>query len=155
MAGLMLLAACGGDSAQSNSDSPEKQIAAMGKRVYNQQCITCHQSDGKGVPNVYPTLHGTEWVVGDKGRLVRLLLDGMKGPITVKGNDYNAVMTAHGPVLNDKQIAAVLTYVRKNFGNNASKVTTDEVTAVRMADEHDGAWQASELRSATGIPTPE
>lgn len=148
--GAFWLAACGGG--QPAEETPAERSEAIGERVYNQQCITCHQADGKGVPGVYPPLRGTGWVTGDKGRLIRLVLDGMRGPIVVKGQQYDNVMTPHERLLNDEQIAAVLTYVRQHFGNDASPVTPDEVMAVREADRHEGLWDADELRDETGIP---
>lgn len=152
--GLWLTATAGCGGGQTEEVTPEERFARLGERAYRNQCATCHQMDGQGVPGIYPPLHGTEWVIGDKGRLIRLTLDGLRGPIEVQGETYDAVMTPQG-YLTDEQIAAVLTYVRSHFGNEASAVTTDEVTAVRLADEHEGFWTADELRDVTGIPDVE
>ncbi len=144
------LAACGGDDLPADA-TPEQRFAALGARTYTSNCQTCHQADGLGREGVYPPLAGTEWVTGDEGRLIRLLLNGMRGPITVAGVEYNNIMTPHGQ-LNDDQIAAVLTHVRSSFGNASSAVTPDDVAAVRAANTQRGIWQAADLETATGIP---
>ena len=144
----LLLAGCQGEG---NGPAAPADAAALGQRVYANNCRTCHQATGLGVPGAYPTLAGTEWVNGDKGRLVRLTLSGLRGPITVDGKPYNNVMTAHA-FLSDDQLAAVLTYVRSNFGNAAGPVTPAEVAAVRAANERDEPWTAAELQNQTGIP---
>lgn len=138
---LLVLSACT-DTSPSSTDP--------GARVYNTNCVTCHQPQGQGIPGVYPPLQQTEWVNGDEGRLIRLVLNGMRGPIEVNGVQYNSVMTAHD-FLSDDQIAAVLTYVRSNFGNASGPVSPDDVAAVRAAREHRSLWTADELESRTGI----
>jgi mono/diheme cytochrome c family protein len=122
-----------------------------GEAVYTKYCITCHQQDGQGIPDAFPPLAGGEWVVGDEGRLVRLVLNGMQGPITVRGERFNNVMTPHG-FLSDGQIAAVLTYVRSSFGNHAPPVDSATVAAVRAANTHEGLWISTVLETHTGVP---
>lgn len=146
----LLAAACGGDDLPADA-TPEQRFAALGARTYTSQCQTCHQADGKGREGVYPPLDGTDWVTGDRGRLIRLVLNGMRGPVEVKGVTYNNIMTPHGH-LSDDQIAAVLTHVRTSFGNDASAITPDQVARVRAASTQRGIWQASELETMTGIP---
>jgi mono/diheme cytochrome c family protein len=140
---LLLLPACGDDSER----TPEER----GQRIYRAYCLSCHQADGSGIASMYPPLQQTDWVEGDEGRLIRLVLNGLAGPIVVKGEEYNNIMPAHG-TLSDDQIADVLTYVRQNFGNDASAITADEVHAVRAANDRRGMWNAEELERATGIP---
>jgi len=101
-----------------------------GKLVYTQQCLTCHQADAGGVPNMTPPLIKTKWVLGDKTTLVQVVLKGMTGNIDVDGDRYHNVMAPHSE-LSDQQIADVLTYVRNNFGNKARAVTAAEVKAIR------------------------
>ena len=98
--------------------------------LYYTYCAACHQRNGKGASGRFPSLVGTDWVTGDKERLIKILLNGMEGPIEVNGESYNGVMPQHS-FLKDEEIAEVLTYIRKNFGNNASAITKEEVAALR------------------------
>ncbi len=99
--------------------------------VYSTYCIACHQSDGKGDGNRFPPLAQSEWVNYNTDRLIYVVLNGLKGPVTVKGQSYNEVMPAHGSFLTDAQIAEVLTYIKSNFNNLPEVVTPAEVSAVR------------------------
>ena len=101
-----------------------------GKMIYMQFCLACHMENGEGVPGLYPTLVQTEWVLGDKKRMIETVLHGMEGPIEVNGEQFNNVM-AKLDYLGDKDIADVLTYIRTNFGNSADPVTTSDVNLVR------------------------
>jgi mono/diheme cytochrome c family protein len=108
-----------------------------GHEVYSREghCITCHQSDGKGLPAaMFPPLAGTKWINGSEERLIKLTLHGLLGPIEVKGKKYpgQVPMTAFQQ-LNNEEIAAVLTYVRNTFSNNAPMVTPAKVAEVRKA----------------------
>ena len=78
----------------------------------------------------YPPLIKTDMVLNDKDKLIEITLNGLSGKIEVNGKIYNNIMPPHSH-LSDKQIADVLTYVRKSFGNNASEVTVEEVQKVR------------------------
>jgi len=101
-----------------------------GKGVYAQYCQVCHQASGEGLAGNYPPLAGTEWVTGDKSRLIGIILNGLEGEIEVNGEKYNNIMASHS-YLTDKQIADVLTYIRQSWGNEASAVTPEEVAAER------------------------
>ena len=100
-----------------------------GAAIYKQYCLTCHQVNGSGVPGLNPPLRGTDWVNGDKARLVGVLLNGLQNA-EIEGETYDNVMPAHD-FLTDTQIADVLTYVRSNFGNKSDAVTVGDVTAQR------------------------
>lgn len=104
-------------------------VKVPGQLIYEQNCLTCHQANGSGVPNLNPPLRGTDWVLGDKTRLINVILNGLQGQ-EIEGDTYDNAMPAHD-FLTDTQIADVLTYVRSNFGNKASEVTADEVKALR------------------------
>jgi mono/diheme cytochrome c family protein len=106
-------------------------IKQPGQVIFEQNCLSCHQANGSGVPNLNPPLRGTEWVVGDKTRLINVLLKGLQGQ-EIEGEMYDNAMPAHD-FLDDTQIADVLTYIRSNFGNKADAVTAAEVKAVRGA----------------------
>lgn len=127
--------------------TPE-QILAKGKQLYA-TCATCHQPNGAGVPGAFPPLAGSEWVTEGEGRLIRLLLHGLGGPIQVKGNTYNGAMPAFGPGSgynwNDEKISHVLSYIRHEWGNNASFITREQVEAVRKAESRKAPWTQAEL----------
>ena len=108
-------------------------LLASGKSVYAQNCLTCHMADGLGVDGMNPPLAKTDYVLGDKIRLTKVLLNGLQG-VEIDGEKYHGVMPAQA-TLTDAQIAAVLTYVRNSFGNKASAVTVAEVKAVRVGNK--------------------
>ncbi len=110
--------------------NPLQASIARGRQVYTEQCLTCHQADGGGVQNMNPPLIKTKWVLGDKARLIEIVLKGMTGDIEINGDEYHNVMPPH-EFLTDQQIADLLTYVRNSFGNKAKAVTVAEVKAVR------------------------
>lgn len=121
-----------------------------GKTIYDSHCLNCHQLDGKGLPGIYPPLAASEWVAGDKDALIKILLHGLTGPITVKGETYGdktpIPMPASG--LDDKQISEVLTYLRSGFGNRADAVTDKEVRAIRERHkDRTTSWTMLELTS--------
>lgn len=101
-----------------------------GKGVYTQYCLPCHQEDGTGVPNLNPPLRKSDWVNGDRNRLIKVILEGLEEEIEVNGESYNRVMAAHS-FLTDKQVADVLTYIRSNFGNTSDAIKEEEVKALR------------------------
>jgi glucose/arabinose dehydrogenase/mono/diheme cytochrome c family protein len=102
----------------------------MEERLYNTFCGTCHQRNGQGVRNRMPPLAGTDWVTGNKERLIMVVLNGLQGPIEINGEAYNSVMPPHR-FLKDEEIGTILTYIRRSFGNNAGPVSADEVKKVR------------------------
>jgi mono/diheme cytochrome c family protein len=125
---------------------------ALGKKQFDAVCITCHQAQGQGVPGVYPPLAGSEWVNGPTDRVIRIVLYGLKGDVHVEGKVFNAAaMPVFGQVAGsayswpDQKIAAVLTYVRQDFGNKAGPVTEEEVAAVRSAVGNRKEWSEAEL----------
>jgi|SRR4051794_6648060 mono/diheme cytochrome c family protein len=113
--------------------SGDNEALLAGKKVYesNLGCAICHQNDGLGKPGQFPPLAGSEWAQGAPSRMIRIPLCGLSGPITVKGQAWNAAMPNVGSILTDDQLAAVLTYIRKSWGNTASEITPDMVKKVR------------------------
>jgi mono/diheme cytochrome c family protein len=103
----------------------------LGKRVFTTICQTCHQVSGQGVPGVFPPLAGSEWAQGSEERIIRIVLFGLNGPITVEGKEYNNAMASLGGMLKDEQIANVLTYVRSEWGNSAPEVKAETVARIR------------------------
>lgn len=106
-----------------------------GKRVFTNNCSSCHQTHGMGLEGAYPPLVGSEWVLGSEEAVARIVLHGLSGPVTVKGATFNGAMPSfgvEGPVpLRDEQIAQVLTYIRSEWGNNAPAVTAETVARIR------------------------
>jgi mono/diheme cytochrome c family protein len=117
-------------AAKATTDPATAASITRGAVVYKNVCITCHQADGGGVPNMNPPLIKTQYVLGDKTRLAHIVLAGLAEPIEIDGDEYKQHMPAQG-YLTDQQVADVLTYVRNNFGNKASAVQVAEVKAVR------------------------
>ncbi|NBB79836.1 MAG: c-type cytochrome [Verrucomicrobia bacterium] len=137
---------------------PEISLVERGARIYRNQCAQCHQAEGNGVAGVYPPLAGADWVTGHPEVIARILINGLNGPIEVAGNTYNGNMPAFGPnglALNDRDIAAVITYVRQEWGNAASEVTPDMINQyVGDYGSRTAPWKAEELREGLG-PVPE
>lgn len=129
--------------------SGEGAILVRGKVVYEQVCALCHGADGNGKPGQAPTFVGSEWVITDTtGRLIRIPLQGLNGPIKVKGEEWNLAMPAMGAALPDDDLAAVLSYMRNAWGNKASLITPEEVAAVRAATaSRTQPWTAAELEA--------
>lgn len=129
---------------------PDKVIFKKGAEIFNREghCITCHQSDGKGLPAAqFPPIAGSEWITGSEERLIKLTLHGLQGPIEVKGTQYPGVvpMTPF-KMLSDEEISAVLTFVRNTFGNKASVITPTSVKKVREETKSQpGFYSAADL----------
>jgi len=119
------------------NDNLYKDKAIPGGQVYNYYCISCHQGNGRGDENRFPPLDGSEWVNGDKKRLIGAVLNGLNIPIEVKGRPYNNLMPQHS-FLKDEDIAGVLSYVRQHFNNNPDKITAKDVAEVRKASMNKG-----------------
>lgn len=97
-------------------------------------CVTCHQPNGKGLDaSGFPPLNASKWVTGSEDRLIKLTLNGLLGPIEVNGKKYpgQVPMTPFGMMLNDQEIADVLTYVRNSFTNEANPISAAKVKEIR------------------------
>jgi mono/diheme cytochrome c family protein len=110
--------------------TPVKTSIARGKIVYTNVCLACHMSYGEGVPNMNPPLINTVYVLGNKTTLIKIVLHGFNEDVEINGQTYSNTMSPHDN-LTDQQIADVLTYVRRSFGNKASRVNAIEVSTVR------------------------
>ena len=109
------------------------RLAARGRETYTTACAGCHQPDGGGIPNAAPPLAGSDWVAGPGERLINVVLHGLYGPVRVNGVVWNLHMPGLGAALDDGQVAGVLTYIRRAWGNSAASVQPAEVAAVRAA----------------------
>ena len=132
------------------ADKPTDPIA-VGKRLYAAQgCVACHQATGVGQPGAIPPLAKSDWVLGSTARINRILLQGMQGEVKVVDQTYNGNMPAFGVKLKDEQIAAVLTYIRQEWGNKAEAISTELVTAAREATkDQSNPWSSADLLAIT------
>ena len=118
-----------------------------GAALFQTYCAACHQADGAGSPDGrIPPLADSPWVSGPEDRIILIVLHGLRGRIDVKGQTYNVEMLAFGQILADEQIAAILTHVRRQFGEPSAPVTAERVARVRAetADRFE-YWTVDEL----------
>jgi mono/diheme cytochrome c family protein len=115
-----------------NSSNTAASSIAAGKKVFVQYCLSCHQADGAGVQRLNPPLIKTPYVLGDKTKLINIVLKGFSEDVEINGEYYSNTMPTHD-FLKDQEIADVLTYVRNSFGNKASAIKLAEVTSARAA----------------------
>ena len=131
--------------ASMNPKSAGDEFRIMGQEVFNKTCSLCHQPNGMGKEGTAPPLVGSEWVLAPgPNRIVHAVLNGLTGPVTVKGKEWNLTMLAWKEQYDDKHIAAVLTYIRSTWGNNAPPVKPEQVTAARK-EGHPGYETSAEL----------
>lgn len=115
---------------QKNLPAQSEAKVLPGKAVYEENCLSCHQSDGSGVPGMHPPLTPGSWVGKDPKELIAIMMKGLNGKIEVNGEVYNDLMPSHAQ-LSDQEIADVLTYIRASFGNNYNAVTPEMVKDAR------------------------
>ena len=130
----------------------EVDMMALGKRVYNQNCVACHQSTGLGLPGVYPPLVDSQWVQDNPARLIKIVLSGLAGKVEVNGMEFNNAMTPFNR-LSDQQIAAVLTWLRTDpeHKNDSYPVSPDLVAQVRAEyGSRTDPWSQQELEAIHG-----
>ncbi len=123
-----------------------------GKIVYAANCVACHQGNGLGIAGAFPPLAASEWVLTDPQLPAQILLHGLQGPIEVAGQTYAGVMPvmAH---LSDDELAAVLNYIRSDWGNDALKITSEWFGEQRALFPDRGPWEGSaELIAEFGEP---
>ncbi|MBL4671787.1 MAG: nitrite reductase, copper-containing [Arenicella sp.] len=105
------------------------QRVQFGQRIYQQNCMACHQSNGEGIKGAFPRLAGSDYLLGNPKKSISALINGLSGKIVVNGESYNGVMPAVN--LNDEQIANVLTYVLNTWNNNGGEITPNNVAEIR------------------------
>ena len=121
--------------AEAASKAPESIISddwqALGKQVYGNNCLACHQATGLGLPSVFPPLKGNPAVLSDDPKdHIEAIINGLSGK-TIDGVAYGSPMPEFGSSLNDEQIAAVVNHERSEWGNNAKLINVDDVKKVR------------------------
>src|ERR1700757_396809 len=127
-----------------------------GKKIFAANCQTCHQANGLGVAGQYPPLAGSEFTTGGSRRPAMIVLKGLQGPVTVKGQQFgSAVMQPWDKTLIDQKIADVLTYERSEWGNNASPVTAEQIAALRKElANHPNSFTEPEILAAPDEDLP-
>lgn len=136
---------------KSSLTGSDRELFVIGKEIYAREgfCATCHQEDGGGLAaSGFPPLKGTPWVTGSPERAIKIVLKGLLGPIEVAGKEYpgQVPMTPFEGMLDDSEVAAVLTFVRNSFGNQASPISPDMVKKIREEiKDHEGFYNPSDL----------
>jgi mono/diheme cytochrome c family protein len=139
-----LTAGAAGDTAATAPVDP----IAEGKRIFGTNCAACHQTSGLGVAGAFPPLVGSEWVTGPEQTVVRILLNGLGGPVSVKGATYNGAMPAWKESLSDDDIAHVISYIRQWSPNAAAPVAASTVADLRKENaSRTGPWTEAELKA--------
>jgi mono/diheme cytochrome c family protein len=152
------------DGSESDSAAPlvnyesltadQAERAKLGSKMYTLLCSSCHQPHGLGTPGVAPRLAGSEWVNGSPGRLSQIVLRGLVGPIEVSGEEWNLHMPGIGGsgAVNDDDLAAILTFIRRAWGNTADPVAPDLIARERQASaDRKFPWTGPEL-AGKGAP---
>lgn len=131
--------------AKTGAAEAPQSLAQQGKAVYA-QCQACHQATGLGVPGQFPHLAKSEYVNGGEKRLIALLLKGIQGPLTVDGKPFNGAMPPWEATLSPKKIAAVASYIRKEWGNTGGEISEAKVLAAKKEFAAQAApWTEAEL----------
>lgn len=121
-------------------------VLADGGQLYTANCVACHQANGTGLPGVFPPLSNSEWVVAkDPSTLIKIVLHGVQGPLTVSGAKYDGLMPHFDDKFSDAEMAAIVNHVRTSFGNTASKTDAAHVAKVREQTKgRAAAWKGDE-----------
>ncbi len=82
--------------------------------LYRAKCAACHGTDGNGSPGLYPPLRDSEWLSEEPSRLPEILMNGLQGPITVRGQEWNAIMLPPG-LSSEEEMNTIILYIRKHF----------------------------------------
>jgi mono/diheme cytochrome c family protein len=122
--------ACLATAALATAEAPAPDAQPPGQRLYSAHCLSCHQADGGGVPNMQPAIAGGTWVKGDARALALFVMTGGFDSAARKDSDVGNVMPPFRQ-LADADLAEILTYIRQKFGEGASPVTAAEVGEAR------------------------
>lgn len=125
--------------------APERALAERGRALYEQTCASCHQLSGRGDAGLAPPLRDSPWVLGDPDVFVRVVLHGLRGPLTLGDTTWDGEMPAHE--LSDEDLAGLGTYLRREWGHDAGPLTPEFVRDVRARHaQRRSAWSVQELR---------
>ena len=126
--------------------SAQTSDPGQGGMLYGKHCAACHRADGLGANGGGPPLAGSSWVSGPESRLIRIVLQGVRGSIQIRGETYNREMLGFGPVLSDQEIASLLTFVRRQWGTHAASVEPEAIRRIRaLTEDRTDYWTAEEL----------
>jgi mono/diheme cytochrome c family protein len=147
------------DGVDASGPEPRAALAAFssrGARIYSARCQACHGPDGRGGPS-YPTLVGSEWVLGDTQTLAMIIINGLQGPAST-GRDYGP-MQAQGGGMTNEDLAGIMTYIRNNLGNESGDIVTTEMAAAAFEVSSNRAnpgtaVDAEEIRAAHATMLP-
>lgn len=130
--GLIMVEACNTDPSGKNGEASNLSVSTTpypkGQELYNSTCKVCHQENGEGVPNTFPPLAKSDYLLSDKSRAIRQVIHGSNGEIKVNGVSYNGIMPPQ--VLTDEEVAEVLNYVLHSWGNNGPVISKEEVESL-------------------------
>lgn len=145
----------GGGPGQPGEQTAELSPRDRGKKVFLANCATCHQANGQGIAGQYPPLAGSEFTTGGSRRPAMIVLKGLQGPVKVKGQQYGSAVMQPWENLGDQKVADVLTYERSEWGNSASPVTKEQITALRKElASHGGSYSEPEILAAPDEDLP-
>jgi mono/diheme cytochrome c family protein len=153
---LVPVAKKGGGQNQGPQQTAELSPAERGKKVFMANCAVCHQASGLGSQSQgYPPLAGSEITNGGSRRAAMVVMKGLQGPITVKGQQFGSAVMQPWESLGDQKVADVLTYERQEWGNHGSPVTKEQIAAMRKElANHPASFTAPELESAPDADIP-
>ncbi|MGO1461599.1 MAG: c-type cytochrome [Marinobacter sp.] len=137
-------------SAENSGADANSTAKADGEALFGAHCSSCHQANGQGVPGAFPPLAGSKWLQADPNIPIAIVHDGLEGEIEVAGNTFQGMMPPLGGQLSNAEIAAVLSYARSEWGNDASEVSPDTVAKHKERFGSRGSWSADELTEVFG-----
>ncbi len=139
--------------AANSSPSPTSETqSSPGRDLYLKNCFACHQMRGQGIPGVFPPLAGSDYLLADIDRAIRIVCEGLNGEITVNARRYAGVMPP--AILQDEEVASVLNYVLRNWGNAGPEVTAERVKKVRATTAYPTFEALQQANRYPPLPKP-
>ncbi len=138
-----LLAVAGCAASRNHARMP---YGDSGRTQFESYCAACHLSHGPGMMGEAPPLEGSSWVVRPENRMIKIVLQGLRGTIEVHDKTYNQEMPGFGEILTDAEIASLLSFVRKRSGGASTPILPATVSRVRAATRNrTDYWTVDEL----------
>jgi mono/diheme cytochrome c family protein len=146
----------GGPGGGGPQQQQELTPVERGKKVFLANCAVCHQASGLGSQSQgYPPLAGSEITNGGSRRAAMVVMKGLQGPVTVKGQKYGTAVMQPWESLGDQKVADVLTYERQEWGNKGGPVTKEQIAALRKElASHPGSFSEADLHAAPDEDLP-